>query len=129
MSAIGLPGAVVPQGLARGLRWVVGLPARGAVALVRGYQILLSPLTPPSCKYYPCCSSYSVTALRRFGLVRGVTLTAWRLARCNPWSHGGVDDVPVTFRLRAAATETSVPTGTPERGVERPASDRSTPTR
>lgn len=107
-------------------RWVVRLPAQAAVALVRGYQIFVSPLTPPSCKYYPCCSSYSVTALRRFGLVRGVALTAWRLARCNPWSHGGVDDVPATFRLRAPAHETSVPSGTPERSAERPESDRST---
>lgn len=99
-------------------RWIVRIPAQLAIALVRGYQIFVSPLTPPSCKYYPCCSSYSVTALRRFGLVRGVALTAWRLARCNPWSSGGVDDVPETWRPGRSAVPTSlVPQGTHDAGT------------
>ena len=45
----------------------------------------------PTCKYHPSCSEYSTLAYREFGLVRGTLLTAWRLLRCNPWSHGGVD--------------------------------------
>lgn len=116
------PGVVVAAGR------LVRLPAQFAIALVRGYQILISPLTPPSCKYYPCCSSYSVTALRRFGLLRGVALTAWRLARCNPWSSGGVDDVPETWRLRRLpAPPSSVPHGTHDPGtVACSESDRST---
>ena len=48
---------------------------------------------PPRCKYYPSCSSYAVTAISIYGL-KGVVLTGWRLVRCNPWSHGGVDYVP-----------------------------------
>ena len=44
-----------------------------------------------TCKYHPSCSQYALDALREFGLVRGALLTGWRLLRCNPWSHGGVD--------------------------------------
>ena len=62
-----------------------------AVALVRLYQLLVSPLLPSSCKYHPSCSQYAIDALRRYGLVRGSVLAGWRLLRCNPWSHGGVD--------------------------------------
>jgi uncharacterized protein len=45
------------------------------------------------CKYHPSCSQYALDALRRHGLVRGCVLAGWRLLRCNPWSHGGVDYV------------------------------------
>lgn len=70
------------------------LLAQPLVGLIRAYQLLISPLTPPSCRYYPSCSAYAVTALRRFGLVRGGWLAARRLARCHPWAPGGVDHVP-----------------------------------
>ena len=66
---------------------------RIAVFLVAAYQRLLSPLFPNTCKYHPSCSQYAVDALRRYGLLRGSVLAAWRLLRCNPWSHGGVDRV------------------------------------
>ena len=66
-----------------------------AILLVRGYRLVVSPLVPQSiggrCKYHPSCSQYALDALREFGLARGVLLAAWRLLRCNPWSHGGVD--------------------------------------
>jgi putative membrane protein insertion efficiency factor len=62
-----------------------------AVGLVRGYQLLVSPLFPASCKYHPSCSQYAIDAVRRYGVVRGSVLAGWRLLRCNPWSHGGVD--------------------------------------
>jgi putative membrane protein insertion efficiency factor len=66
-----------------------------SILLVRGYRLLLSPLVPQTvggrCKYHPTCSQYALDALREFGLVRGTALAAWRLLRCNPWSHGGVD--------------------------------------
>jgi putative membrane protein insertion efficiency factor len=49
-------------------------------------------LTPPgTCKYHPSCSQYAIDAFREFGLVRGGVLAGWRVLRCNPWSHGGVD--------------------------------------
>ena len=45
----------------------------------------------PTCKYHPTCSAYAVQAIRSYGILRGSVLAAWRLLRCNPWSHGGVD--------------------------------------
>ena len=64
---------------------------RLASLLVRAYRALLSPLLGPRCKYHPTCSQYALDALREFGFVRGTILAGWRLLRCNPWSHGGVD--------------------------------------
>ena len=66
---------------------------RVAIAPIRLYQRLISPAIPSRCKYYPSCSEYAVQAVRRYGILRGVVLAAWRLLRCNPWSHGGVDPV------------------------------------
>ena len=66
---------------------------RLATAPVRLYQRAISPALPARCKYYPSCSEYAIQAVRRYGILRGVVLAAWRLLRCNPWSHGGVDFV------------------------------------
>jgi len=63
------------------------------VAPVRLYQRFVSPAIPQRCKYHPSCSQYAVTAIRRYGILRGLVLAGWRLLRCNPWSHGGVDFV------------------------------------
>jgi putative membrane protein insertion efficiency factor len=62
-------------------------------APVRLYQRVISPVLPARCKYHPSCSEYAVEAVRRYGILRGLTLAVWRLLRCNPWSHGGVDFV------------------------------------
>jgi len=70
--------------LTRFLRLVMLLP-------VRAYQSVISPGIPARCKYYPTCSQYAVDAVRRFGVIRGTILAAWRLLRCNPFSDGGVD--------------------------------------
>ncbi len=61
------------------------------LAPVRFYQRAISPALPPRCKYHPTCSQYALDALREFGFLRGSVLAAWRLLRCNPLSHGGVD--------------------------------------
>jgi uncharacterized protein len=71
----------------------VTLLRRLATAPVRLYQRAISPVLPARCKYHPSCSEYAVEAVRRYGILRGVTLAVWRLLRCNPWSHGGVDFV------------------------------------
>ena len=76
------------------LRAVVRLPRRLLVLMIRGYQRFLSPLTPPTCRFYPSCSAYAVIALERHGVVRGTRLAVWRILRCNPWNPGGDDDVP-----------------------------------
>jgi uncharacterized protein len=57
------------------------------------YRRLISPAIPNRCKYYPTCSTYAVQAVRELGVLRGIVVAAWRLARCNPWSDGGVDEV------------------------------------
>ncbi len=58
---------------------------------IRLYRALVSPLLGPRCKYYPSCSRYALDALREYGAARGLVLAGWRVLRCNPWSHGGVD--------------------------------------
>ena len=74
------------------------------VAPIRGYQRFISPALPRSCKYHPSCSEYAVQAIRTYGVLRGLVLAAWRVLRCNPWSHGGVDPVEAQtiFRTRTS---------------------------
>jgi putative membrane protein insertion efficiency factor len=67
------------------------------------YRRLVSPLLPARCKYYPSCSAYAVEAVRELGVLRGSIVAAWRLARCNPWSHGGVDELSERRLFRDAA--------------------------
>ena len=62
-----------------------------ATLAIKIYQSF-SSMREPRCKYYPSCSNYAATAIRRYGL-KGVAMAIWRLLRCNPWSHGGVDYV------------------------------------
>jgi putative membrane protein insertion efficiency factor len=72
----------------------VRIAALPVIGLIRLYRVLVSPLLPAdTCKFHPTCSAYALEALRRHGLVRGSLLAVWRLLRCHPWSHGGVDRV------------------------------------
>jgi putative membrane protein insertion efficiency factor len=75
------------------------------VAPIRAYQRLISPALGQRCKYYPSCSEYAVQSIRTFGILRGLILAAWRLLRCNPFSHGGFDPVENQrlFKPRARA--------------------------
>ena len=66
---------------------------RALVTPITLYQRLISPWLPRRCKYEPTCSAYAVEAVRTHGALRGVVLSAWRLLRCNPFSHGGHDPV------------------------------------
>jgi putative membrane protein insertion efficiency factor len=77
------------------------LARRVALAPVVAYQRLVSPLFGRRCKYEPTCSRYAVEAVRELGVVRGGLLAAWRLLRCNPWSHGGYDPVSARRLFRA----------------------------
>lgn len=92
----------------RAWRAVRRLPGRGVLLLLRGYQLVISPLTPPSCRFYPSCSEYAVRAVKIHGVLKGVRLAVWRVLRCNPWNYGGVDDVPGDVR-RPAMQETETP--------------------
>lgn len=71
-----------------------GVAARSLAAVLRGYQRWISPLLPPSCRFYPSCSAYAVEALLVHGAVRGSGLALLRLLKCGPWHPGGVDPVP-----------------------------------
>ena len=62
--------------------------------LIRGYQLAISPMLGNRCRFYPSCSEYSMEALRRHGLFRGVWLTMRRVGHCHPWHPGGFDPVP-----------------------------------
>jgi putative membrane protein insertion efficiency factor len=78
----------------RAARLLRRLPLLVLTLLVRGYQLLVSPLLGPRCRFYPSCSAYALTALQRHGALRGSWLAVRRLARCHPWNPGGVDHVP-----------------------------------
>lgn len=70
-----------------------------AIALITFYRNFLSPLKgKPTCIFYPSCSLYAIRAFREWGFIRGMGLTAWRLLRCHPYSHGGYDFVPPYIR-------------------------------
>jgi putative membrane protein insertion efficiency factor len=77
----------VSKGVGAWIGWLL-------IAPIRLYQRVLSPLRGPTCRYFPSCSQYAVTAIRVHGPVVGVMLASWRLLRCNPWTRGGVDHVP-----------------------------------
>lgn len=68
-----------------------------ALKLIRGYQLTLSRVRPPSCRFLPTCSQYAYEAINRYGVMKGSLLTAWRLVRCHPFSRGGYDPVPGTL--------------------------------
>jgi hypothetical protein len=63
------------------------------IALIRAYQILISPILPRSCRFYPTCSEYALTAIRQYGSARGIYLGIRRLIRCHPFHPGGYDPV------------------------------------
>lgn len=72
-------------------------------AMVRAYQLMLSPVLPPSCRFLPTCSDYAIEALAEHGPLRGSGLAICRLARCHPWGGSGYDPVPHPFAVTDAA--------------------------
>ncbi|MCD8339067.1 MAG: membrane protein insertion efficiency factor YidD [Burkholderiales bacterium] len=80
------------------MKWIL-------IGLVKLYRLTLSPLVGQHCKYLPTCSQYSLEALERFGAIKGTWLTIWRLFRCNPFSKGGIDEVPQTFKWNCWSRE------------------------
>ena len=69
------------------LKWLL-------IGLIRGYQLTLSPMLMPSCRFHPSCSAYALASVRTHGAVKGALLGGWRVLRCNPWNAGGLDPVP-----------------------------------
>lgn len=67
------------------------LPRLLLIGLVRFYQLAISPLMPPSCRYTPSCSQYAILSFQKYGALKGLVLAVWRLLRCAPWGRGGYD--------------------------------------
>ena len=68
--------------------------------IIHQYQRFISPLFPPSCRYYPTCSNYALQAIQKFGALKGGLMTVARILRCNPFVKGGYDPVPDHFSLQ-----------------------------
>lgn len=75
------------------------------LGLLRGYRFLLSPWLGNSCRFWPTCSMYAMEAIETHGATRGSWMMLTRLARCHPYSRGGVDPVPAQFRWRCWCPE------------------------
>lgn len=73
------------------------LSTQALIAPIRGYQLLISPLLGPRCRFYPSCSHYAIEAIQRHGVLRGGGLALKRLSRCHPLNAGGFDAVPDTL--------------------------------
>lgn len=70
------------------------------ISIFRFYQKFISPLSPPSCRFYPTCSHYGVEALQKHGAIRGSILTVKRISKCHPFHEGGIDPVPDEWPLK-----------------------------
>lgn len=70
------------------------LARRLCIFPIRFYQLVISPLLPPGCRYVPTCSTYAAEAIMRFGVIKGSWLAFKRLCRCHPWGGSGYDPVP-----------------------------------
>ena len=86
------------------LRSIPLIPRNLVLGFLTGYRKTISPLYGDVCAYYPSCSAYAVGAVQQHGAVRGTLFSAWRILRCNPWTRGGVDDVPAHPRFRHGLT-------------------------
>ncbi|MBF11945.1 MAG: membrane protein insertion efficiency factor YidD [Flavobacteriaceae bacterium] len=64
------------------------------ILVIKGYQNFISPLLPPTCRYSPTCSQYSIQVLKKYGLLKGGWLSIKRIASCNPWGGSGHDPIP-----------------------------------
>ncbi|MDR1775312.1 MAG: membrane protein insertion efficiency factor YidD [Actinomycetes bacterium] len=80
--------------LSGAVRWVLRIPRLIPILLIRGYQQVLSPLFPQTCRFIPSCSQYAVIALERYGVIKGGWLATRRVLRCHPFNPGGFDPVP-----------------------------------
>ncbi len=76
------------------MRWLSQFIAKLLVLPIRFYQLVISPLLGPSCRFTPTCSEYAKQAILKHGPIKGLGLAIWRILRCNPWGGSGYDPVP-----------------------------------
>ena len=72
----------------------ISLTQRLLILVIRAYQVLVSPFMGSHCRYYPCCSNYTLTAIQQHGCIKGSWFGIRRILRCHPFSAGGIDPVP-----------------------------------
>lgn len=75
----------------------VNIVTKLTVQLLRFYQLIISPLLGPRCRFYPSCSNYSISAMEKYGLLKGAYLTLKRLSKCHPGHEGGLDELDEEF--------------------------------
>ena len=80
---------------------IKSIPKRIAILLIVFYRTSISPLTPPTCRFYPTCSEYALTSFKRFGFLRGMKLTVKRIGKCHPFHEGGYDPVPDEYPTKS----------------------------
>lgn len=83
----------------RSVRVILDIPRNLLIGLIMGYRKVVSPFYGDVCRYFPSCSAYGLEAVTLHGAVKGSGLAVWRILRCNPWSHGGIDHVPDGRRI------------------------------
>ena len=91
--------------LARVFRSILDVPRRTILLLIKLYQLLLRPVMPSSCRFYPTCSEYTHEAVERFGAIRGTMLGVIRISKCHPFNPGGLDPVPDHFSLKRKSAQ------------------------
>lgn len=67
------------------------IPEKILIGIINFYRRCISPLKPPTCRFYPSCSQYAILAIKKYGIFKGVLKAIWRICRCNPFSKGGID--------------------------------------
>ena len=76
------------------MKKILDIVSRPFIGLIRLYQLIISPLLGPKCRFTPSCSEYGIQAFKKYGLIKGGWLTIKRIARCHPWGGHGYDPVP-----------------------------------
>ena len=81
------------------MKKLLQIPMLPFLGLIKVWQKFIAPSLAPRCKYYPSCSHYTYEAIKKYNII-GIFLGVWRVIRCNPFSHGGVDHVPKTLKIQ-----------------------------
>jgi putative membrane protein insertion efficiency factor len=76
------------------IRFIIEIPKKLLLLCITIYRTVISPLFPPSCRFIPTCSEYALTAVQRYGFLKGGWMSIKRISRCHPWHPGGYDPVP-----------------------------------